>query len=238
MQSVILAGGLGTRLRPFTETVPKAMVKVGGKPFLEHQILLLREQGIEDILLLVCHFAEQIEEFFGHGSKHDVRISYSREETPRGTGGALKLAQDKLQDVFLLLNGDTFLPMNFRDAIDQFDVLSALGLVIVHRGDDSPSKRNLSVRSDMQVIDFGSQCSTPTHINAGAMVFNRNVLNLIQKGVACTLEHELFPKLIARESLWAYETVLRYYDMGTPDGLKALESVLEGPRRCARHFLG
>ena len=113
MQAVILAGGLGTRLRPFTERIPKAMVPIGSKPFLEHQILLLRSQGIEEILLLVGYLADHIKDFFGDGSRYGLRISYSHEEVPRGTGGALKLAQPKLQNNFLLLNGDTYLSMNY-----------------------------------------------------------------------------------------------------------------------------
>lgn len=83
------------------------MVPIGGKPFLEHQILLLRNQGIDEILLLVGYLADHIKDFFADGSKYGVRISYSREEVPRGTGGALKLDQPKLKNNFLLLNGDT-----------------------------------------------------------------------------------------------------------------------------------
>jgi NDP-sugar pyrophosphorylase family protein len=227
LQAVILAGGLGTRLRPFTEHIPKAMVPVGGKPFLEHQILLLRNQGIEEILLLVGYLAEHIKDFFGDGSKYGVRISYSLEEAPRGTGGALRLAQPKLQSNFLLLNGDTYLPMNYRDAINCFLRLRPWGLVVAYKNDDFPSKSNLAVSSDMRVIDSDSKCTGLTHINAGAVIFSNRVLDIIPEAQAYSLENELFPKLIARKSLWAYETHLRYYDMGTHDGLKTLEGFLK-----------
>src|SRR5450432_2485472 len=102
MQAVILAGGLGTRLWPLTKTVPKPMVPVAGAPYLEHQLRLLEKQGIRDILLLTGYLGEQIEEHFGDGSRLGLRIAYSREETPVGTGGALRLAQGLLADSFLL----------------------------------------------------------------------------------------------------------------------------------------
>lgn len=226
MQAVILAGGLGTRLRPFTEHIPKAMVPVGGKPFLEHQILLLKNQGIEEILLLVGYRAEQIKHFFGDGSKYAVRISYSHEETPRGTGGALRLARPKVQSNFLLLNGDTFLPMNYREAISCFLRLRPWGLVVVYKNDGSFAKANLAVSSDMHVIDNDPKCAHLTHINAGAVILNHRVLDLIPEFQTYSLENELFPKLIARRSLLAYETQIPYYDMGTHDGLKRLEGFL------------
>jgi NDP-sugar pyrophosphorylase family protein len=226
LQAVILAGGLGTRLRPFTENIPKAMVPVAGKPFLEHQILFLRSQGIEEILLLVGYRAEQIKDFFGDGSKYAVRISYSQEEEPRGTGGALRLAQPKLQSSFLLLNGDTYLPMDFRDAMGCFLRLQPWGLVVAYKSDGFFPKPNLAVSSGMQVIDADRECTNLTHINAGAVIFSNRVLELIPEAQAYSLETELFPKLIARKSLWIYETPIRYYDMGTHDGLKNLEGFL------------
>jgi NDP-sugar pyrophosphorylase family protein len=227
LQAVILAGGLGTRLRPFTEHIPKAMVPVRGKPFLEHQILLLKSQGIEEILLLVGYRADQIKEFFGDGSKYSVRISYSHEETPRGTGGALKLAQPKLRSDFLLLNGDTFLPMKYQDAIDCFLGFRSSGLVVVYKNDGFLSKDNLAVSSEMQVIDSDPKCPHLTHINAGVMILSNKVLDIIPEVQTYSLENELFPKLIVRKSLWAYETHIRYYDMGTHDGLKRLEDFLD-----------
>lgn len=232
MQAVILAGGLGTRLRPFTEHIPKAMVPVGGRPFLEHQILLLRNQGIEDILLLVGYRAEQIREFFGDGSKYAVRISYSHEKAPLGTGGALRLARPKLQSNFLLLNGDTYLPIDYRDPINCFLSVRPCGLVVASKNDEFPSKRNLAVSPDMKVIDNDPKCEHLTHIHAGAVIFSNRVLHIIPESQAYSLENDLFPELTARRSLWAYETDVPYYDMGTHDGLKRLEGFLE-PAACS-----
>src|SRR5215475_5991939 len=109
------------------------MVLVCGKPFLEHQIALLRSQGILEILLLVGYRAEQITSYFGDGSAHGVHISYSQESRPLGTGGALKLAQSKLRSTFLLLNGDTYLPASYTKIAAFFATLRAAGLVVCTR---------------------------------------------------------------------------------------------------------
>ncbi len=91
---------------PVTETIPKPMISVAGKPFLQHQLELLKGSGIDRSLLLVAYLGERIEGYFGAGEKFQLDISYSYEPTPLGTGGALKNAEGKLQNLFVLLNGD------------------------------------------------------------------------------------------------------------------------------------
>ena len=97
-QTVILAGGLGTRMRPVTETIPKPMIAVCSKPFLEHQLELLRRNGIDRVLLLVSYLGEQIEQYFRQGDSLKMKIDYSYESSPLGTGGALKNASEKLEE--------------------------------------------------------------------------------------------------------------------------------------------
>jgi NDP-sugar pyrophosphorylase family protein len=229
LQGVILAGGLGTRLRPFTEHLPKAMVPVCGKPFLEHQIFLLRSQGIFDILLLVGYRAHQIKDFFGDGSKYGVRISYSQEQIPLGTAGALRLAGPKLHDNFLVLNGDTFLPMSYDRAVEHFFDLRPLGLLVARRGADADAEPNLAVSTDMRVVDLGGM--DLSHVNAGAMIFSDRILELIPEGQTYSLDHDLFPQLIAVGGLRVFETATPYFDMGTPVRLKKLEAFLDSPAR-------
>src|SRR6266567_9060405 len=98
MQTVILAGGLGTRLWPLTEAIPKPMVTVAGVPYLEHQLRLLAEQNLRDVLLLTGYLGEQIEAHFGEGERFGLRLEYSQEPSPLGTGGALRHARDQLHD--------------------------------------------------------------------------------------------------------------------------------------------
>ncbi|HKF24702.1 MAG TPA: sugar phosphate nucleotidyltransferase, partial [Candidatus Acidoferrum sp.] len=112
-QAVILAGGLGTRMRPVTETVPKPMIAVAGKPFLQWQLELLATSGIRSALLLVAYLGEQIEQYFGDGRRFGSSIDYAYELSPLGTGGALRNAEQKLRDWFVLLNGDTYLAIDY-----------------------------------------------------------------------------------------------------------------------------
>ena len=109
MQLVIIAGGKGTRLKEILGDRPKPMVEVGGKPLVEHQVLLARKYGIRDVLILTGYGADYIENFFGDGSAWDVRIRYQRESRPLGTAGALLDAVDKLGDTFIVMYGDTMM---------------------------------------------------------------------------------------------------------------------------------
>jgi len=143
MQAVILAGGLGTRLRPITNTIPKPMVNVGGRPFLEHVIELLKKNDITDILLLTGHLGDIIERHFGDGRKFGVHITYSREHELLGVSGALFLAYPKLNDSFLLLYGDNFLPIDYKNLMHFYTQSKKLGVIVSYqfknekdRGDD------------------------------------------------------------------------------------------------------
>ena len=120
MQTVILAGGLGTRLRPLTEQTPKPMVEVEGRPFLEFIVEHIAGQGFRDILLLTGHLGEHVSDHFGDGRRFGVSIRYSREPQPLGTGGAIRAAWEQLADDFLLLYGDSFLPIDYVDVASAF----------------------------------------------------------------------------------------------------------------------
>ena len=108
MQVVILAGGRGTRLGEYARTIPKPMVTIGGRPNLEHQVLLAKRHGFTSVLFLVSHLADRIEAHFGDGRRFGMEISYSAEDPPLGTAGALRHATTLLQDRFLVLYGDVF----------------------------------------------------------------------------------------------------------------------------------
>src|SRR5713226_3145966 len=116
MQAVILAGGLGTRLWPLTKTGPKPMVPVAGVPYLEHQVRLLQQQSITDVVMLTGYLGEQIEEYFRNGARWGMTIRYSREHQPLGTGGALREARALLAETFVLIYGDSYLPIRYADA--------------------------------------------------------------------------------------------------------------------------
>lgn len=143
MQVVILAGGLATRLGELTFQTPKSMVFIEGKPFLEHQIELLRRHELRDLLLCVGYLGEKIESYFGNGKKFGTRISYSWESVPLGTGGALKNAEALLGDEFMLLYGDSYVPIDFNTLMRAFRKFNMSGTMLVYKNNDKYDKSNI-----------------------------------------------------------------------------------------------
>src|SRR5258708_32108776 len=185
MQAAILAGGLGTRMRPITETIPKPMIAVAGKPFLQHQLELLRGAGIERTLLLVAYLGEQIQEYFGDGAKFGCKVSYSFEPLPLGTGGALKNAEAQLQDEFVLVNGDTDLAIDYRALMKQFAEVNCSALIVAYEKPATVSKEipanilpnNLGVNSHGLVTAYRKRNPDGlSHIDAGVIVLKKQIL--------------------------------------------------------------
>ncbi|HLJ45213.1 MAG TPA: nucleotidyltransferase family protein [Bryobacteraceae bacterium] len=226
MQAVILAGGLGTRLRPVTEAIPKPMVPVAGAPYLEHQLRLLARQEIRDVVLLTGYLGEQIEEYFGDGSALGLRIAYSREPAPLGTGGALREARSLLEDGFLVIYGDSYLPIKYRLVMES---LTSEGVVVVYdnRLGDTSVKNNIDLDDSGYVTRYEKDSPDRlSYVEAGVLAFRRSVVELIPTAGAVSLEKEVFPKLIATHELAGFVTTERFYDIGTPDRLAVIEELL------------
>ncbi len=214
-------------MRPVTVTIPKPMIPVCGKPFLQHQLELLSRHGIERVLLLVSYLGEQIEQFFQKGDSMNMKIEYSYESSPLGTGGALKNASAKLEEKFLLLNGDTFLDVGYAAVISDFFRYNPEALIVARKSPDMPVPNNLAVSPDGQVIAYQKRNpENMTCTDAGAIVLARKVLDAIAPGQVCSLEEQIFPQLIQRGEMRAWVTPEPFFDMGSPAGLKALSEKL------------
>lgn len=230
MQAVILAGGLGTRLWPVTKEVPKPMVQVAGVPYLEHQLRILREQSITDIVLLTGYLGHQIEDYFGTGRSMGLTLRYSREDIPLGTGGALREAAGLLADMFLVIYGDSYLPIQYRTALDALENSPARGLLVVYdnRLGDTSVKNNVALDGNGFVAryDKGSADGNGLdYVEAGVLAFRRSIVDLIPRAGKVSLEEEIYPELISRRELIAFCTRERFYDIGTPDRLKVIENL-------------
>lgn len=228
MQAVILAGGLGVRLRPLTLTVPKPMVPVAGKPFLEHQIAMLREQGVDEVVLLTGYLSQAIEDHFGDGADFGVRIRYSREEQPLGTGGGLVQARDLLRDVFLLLNGDSYLEIDYRALHERLLRSDAQAAMVVYDNgtEDTTVLNNVRVDSAAYVTRYekdGGEESNLTHVDAGVLAVRKSVLELCPTEGVFSFEKELYSLLGERRELLGHEVRQRFYDIGNPDRLRLFE---------------
>ncbi len=227
MQVAILAGGLGTRLSPITSSVPKPMVPIHGRPFLEYQIEWIRREGFDQILLLVGYLADQIERHFSDGSRWGVSIRYSREPSLMGTAGALKVASRQLQETFLLLNGDTYLPMDYGKFVRRFQEVGTTGLIAVYENSEAVAPNNVRVSSEGLAVRFDKgDRGAMTHVDAGAYLFRKRVLERIPAGGPASLEGEVLPKMALEQDLTAYPITERYYDIGTFERLTLAEDIL------------
>ena len=226
-QAVILAGGLGTRLRPITQAIPKPMVEVGGRPFLEQLLLRLSRRGFDDYVLLVGHLGDQIIRYFADGSELGVRIQYSVEKELLGTGGAMKQAEGLLQDKFMVLYGDSYLPLAYERPMSLFESSGRSGLITVYPNRPRIAKNNVCLGSDGLVKLYDKSAETPemNGVEAGVFFMRKEALSLAEPG-KFSLEQVVFPKLIKRGDLLGYFTETRFWDIGTPEGLEEARRTL------------
>jgi mannose-1-phosphate guanylyltransferase len=228
LQAVILAGGRGERLRPLTDNIPKPMVPIKGKSFLEHQILFLKKAGITDYVLLTGYLSNIIENYFQDGSKFNIHIQYSVEDHPLGTGGAIIKADKLIQDDFLLINGDTLTPLNFKDMIQQYQRRTHPILIAVYDNRKDIAPNNIRVASDGTITGYSKTSPTGmTHIDSGVLAIKKDRFFGLMPGMdQFSFELEVYPKLIKNRLMKAYITNRRFYDIGTPERLKTIEEIL------------
>jgi len=230
VQAVILAGGLATRLRPLTKTVPKAMVPVNGRPFLAHLLELLGNSGITDVVLCVGYMGDQIKEYVRRGEKFGMKIRFGEEKGELlGTGGALKHAEDFLNERFFVINGDTYLPISYNEVDEAFLRAKSKGLMVVYDNrEDTGVNNNVDINENLVVTKYekGHGGHDLKYVEAGVLVFQRDVLTFIESGYPVSLEKSIFPTLIEQGELAAYVTEQRFYDIGTPRGLREFKEFL------------
>ena len=238
----ILAGGLATRLRPITEKIPKSLVPVAGKPFLAHQLELLRSRGIRHAVLCIGYLGEMIQRDFGDGSAFGVKLDYSF-DSPRqsettaggpkllGTGGAIKRALPMLGQEFFVLYGDSYLPIEYRPIAEFFRRSGKLGLMTVYRNEGRYDTSNV-VFADGEIKVYDKKIRLPEmrHIDYGLSLFKASVFDSYSAEKPFDLA-EVMGKLVRKKQLAGYEVRERFYEMGSPAGLNELEILLKASSR-------
>lgn len=228
-QAVVLAGGRGTRMLPLTKTRPKPMVEFHGRPFLEYMIEMLREQGFERVLLLLGHLPEVIREHFGDGSGFGVEIDYSVSGADDLTVSRIQLAEQRLDNSFLLLYCDNYWPMRMDDMWQRFQALDVPAMVTVYanRDDYRPGKNSVRVE-DGYVTAFDKSRTTPglAGVEISYAILTRPVLELLPEEDEL-IEVALYPQLAEKRQLGAYVTDHRYYSVGSLERLPVTERFLE-----------
>ncbi len=227
----ILAGGLATRLKPITEKIPKVLVPVAGKPFLAHQLELLRGQGITRAVLCLGHLGEMVQREFGDGSAHGVRLEYSFDGPALlGTAGAIRRALQQLGEKFFVLYGDSYLPVPFAPIAECFERSGKPGLMTVFRNEGKFDTSNVVFADgDIQVYDKKQRLPEMRHIDYGLSLFRAEVFNRYPADHAFDLA-DVMRDLVARNQLAGFEVKERFYEIGSHAGLAELDALLSGAR--------
>jgi NDP-sugar pyrophosphorylase family protein len=223
----ILAGGLATRLRPLTETIPKSLVEIGGEPFLWHQLRLLRKNGVSRVVLCVSHLGEMVRDSVGDGRQFGLDIDYSFDGAVMlGTAGALKKAQSQLGESFFVLYGDSYLPIDWAAVEKAFRESGKAGLMTVYRNEGQWDTSNVEFE-DGQIVAYNKKLRTPRmrHIDYGLGVLQTAALARVPDGRAWDLAG-LYQELLDAGELAGYEAPHRFYEIGSFSGIEELRAHL------------
>jgi mannose-1-phosphate guanylyltransferase len=222
MKAVILVGGEGTRLRPLTCNIPKALVPILNRPFLEHLLQYLSSYGIQEVILAMGYQPDSIRECLGDGNRLGVCIHYSVEDSPLGTAGAVKLAAPYLDDTFVVFNGDIITAMDLGDMIGrhrQCRPVASIALTPV----DNPSIYGV-VETDAAgmvgrfVEKPRPEEATTNMINAGIYVLEPEVLEMVPAMTHSMFERDIFPRLLAEgRPVLGYPSSAYWIDIGSPE---------------------
>ncbi|GAB2182038.1 nucleotidyltransferase family protein [Denitratisoma sp. agr-D3] len=225
---VIMAGGRGTRLRPHTENCPKPLIQVGGKPMLEHIIERANAEGFRNFILAIHYLGHMIEDYFGDGSRWDVRIDYLREDVPLGTAGALSLLEPAPQMPFLVTNGDVLTDIRYGELLDFHCRHSAAATMAVRQHEWQHPFGVVHIKG-VDIIGFEEKPIARSHINAGVYVLEPVALRTLVRGEHCDM-----PTLFGRLQEQACRTIVYpmhepWLDVGRPDDLERAHQLnLEG----------
>lgn len=222
----LLAGGLATRLRPITTTVPKSMVPVAGEPFVAHQLRLLVSQGIDEVVMCVGYLGEQLQEFVGNGSRFGCHVEYSFDgDKLKGTGGAIKQALPMLGDHFLVMYGDSYLPTSFAPVYDSYLKSGLQGLMTVFKNGDQWDKSNVEFR-DGRIVAYNKRIPTPEmdYIDYGFGILRAETLDGWKTDEVFDLAL-VYEALVARGQLAGYEVSERFFEIGSHEGLDETDAL-------------
>ena len=239
MKALFLAGGMGTRLKPLTDELPKPMVPIMNKPLLERSMANLRKSGINEIVISTCYKSKYIKDYFGDGRKFGLKIEYVSEDIPLGTGGAIKKAGHLYDDTFLVFNADVLCNMDFKCLIKLHKSKSAAVTIAVTQVDNPSAYGVVEYDENEYAVSFTDKPKADkiksNYINAGVYVIEPEVLGEIPDDRPISIEREIFPALLRKGyKVAVYEGCSYWMDIGTPEKyLQTHEDIMSGACRIA-----
>jgi NDP-sugar pyrophosphorylase family protein len=225
----LLAGGAGTRVQSISRSVPKALFEVSGRPFIAHQLELLRRNGLRRVVICSGHLGDQTEAYVGDGKAFGLNVSYSRDrEILLGTAGALKKAEPLLGPLFWVMYGDTYLDVSFAEVLAAFHGSPARGLMTVFKNDNRLDRSNVAYREGILLAyDKRQPSEDMTHIDYGLSLLRHDALADVPPGARADLG-DLYHELVAQGAMEAFEVHRRFYEIGSPEGLAETRRFLAG----------
>ncbi len=222
--AIILAGGLATRLRPLTDSIPKALVDINGEPFIAHQLRLLRKQGVTEIILSIGYRGEMIKDYVGDGQRFGVNVTYV-EDGPQllGTGGAIKNALNTINNnSFFVLYGDSYLPCDYTAVQKYFVSTGKLGLMTVFHNEDKWDASNIEFLNN-EIVTYDKKNKTPQmrYIDYGLGLLSKESFMLVQDQDEFDLA-SFYQLLLKKHQLAAFEVKERFYEVGSLTGIDEL----------------
>jgi len=224
---VILSGGLATRMLEYTETIPKAMIDIAGKPFIHRQLSMLKMQNVEHVILCIGHLGEKIEEYTGDGSRYGLKLTYSYDgDKLLGTGGAIKKIENILPEAFFVLYGDSYLEIPYAPLVEAFSSSDKKGLMTVYENADLYDVSNVIFRDGkLTAYRKHDKVKEMRHIDYGLGILRKEAFKDFPEDTVFDLA-KVYEKLVDENQLLGYEVFKRFYEIGSPEGLEELRTKL------------
>lgn len=230
-QAVVLAGGQGTRLRPLTDNMPKPMVPVGGRPFVEHLIELFKKNGIKEVVFLLGYLPGGVMEHLGDGSDFGIKVKYHVGEVSDETGTRIRNARHLLDNLFLLTYCDNYWPLHLDAMMDFYSKSKAMASTTVYNNKDGGAEygpeNNIHVSDESMVLKYDKERKDPNlnGVDIGFFILDKRALDSAPES-NFSFEREILPRLAAENQLAAYRTDHPYYWITTPESLQTAEKFL------------
>ncbi|MEM0360277.1 MAG: nucleotidyltransferase family protein [Candidatus Diapherotrites archaeon] len=216
-KAFVLAGGIGSRLRPFTLEIPKPLLPVKGKPVLEYNLENLKVHGVKEVVLGVGYKAEKVREYFGNGERLGLKIKYSLEKEPLGTAGALKLAEKHFDSTFYMCNGDEVKDINYSLMLELHREKKAIGTLALVEVEDASEFGRVETRDNL-IVSFREKDGLKERgiVSAGAYVLEKKVLRMIPKREKYSIEKQVFPLLAEKKKLFGCKMATQFFPADNP----------------------
>ena len=231
MKAVIIAGGLGTRLRPLTNNTPKPMLPIGEKPILEHLVNWTKKGGIKSVILCVSYLKESIEDYFGDGEKFGVKIEYAISKKQLATAGQLKTAEKFIDDDFVCMYGDSIFNFSLRSMIKQHSIKKPFVTMSLNEYKTTLPYGVIETSKKGKVVNWNEKPEIKANINMGCYIMNPQVFNLIPKNKSYGMD-DVIKKAMKKKVVNSFITKKGFTDIGNTESYKqACEEYEENKRK-------